>query len=85
MDPPAEGDNSHDNNAIGYQYGLQKVKITAFIRHILDQYQFGLQILVEFIQNADDAQAQQIDIGVDERDHRCAPHLSPCMILTGLD
>eukprot|EP00854_Cymbomonas_tetramitiformis_P014088 gene14088-16657_t len=48
-------------------YGLQKVKITAFIRHILDQYQFGLQIPAEFIQNSDDACAHLIDIGVDER------------------
>ena len=30
-------------------YALQKVQITSFIRHILEQYRFGLQILAEFI------------------------------------
>ncbi len=44
-------------------YAMQKVQITSFIRHILEQYRFGLQILAEFIQNADDAQASEIDIG----------------------
>jgi hypothetical protein len=50
-------------------YALQKVQITSFIRHILEQYRFGLQILAEFIQNADDAKASEIDIGLDERVH----------------
>ena len=51
-------------------YALQKVQITSFIRHILEQYRFGLQILAEFIQNADDAKATEIDIGLDERVHQ---------------
>ena len=53
-------------------YALQKVQITSFIRHILEQYRFGMQILAEFIQNADDARASEIDIGIDERIHSAA-------------
>lgn len=53
-------------------YALQKVQITSFIRHILEQYRFGLQILAEFIQNADDAKATEIDIGLDERVHEAS-------------
>ena len=53
-------------------YALQKVQITSFIRHILEQYRFGMQILAEFIQNADDARASEIDIGIDERVHSAA-------------
>ena len=35
------------------EYAVQRVEIVTFIRHILEQYRFGLQILSEFIQNAD--------------------------------
>lgn len=51
----------------------QNVQVSNFIRVILQSYLFGPQVVVEFLQNADDAKATKVRMGVDERDVTLPP------------
>ncbi|KAI8506253.1 hypothetical protein Bbelb_156800 [Branchiostoma belcheri] len=59
---------SHNLSCFGTDFG-QAEKLTNRIKHLLDAYPFGKEILKELLQNADDAGATEIHFVFDKRQH----------------
>ncbi|CAH1252536.1 SACS [Branchiostoma lanceolatum] len=59
---------SHSLSCFGSDFG-QVEKLTNRIKHLLDAYPFGKEILKELLQNADDAGATEIHFVYDKRQH----------------
>ncbi|CAH1252746.1 SACS [Branchiostoma lanceolatum] len=59
---------SHNLTCFGSEFG-QVEKLTNRIKHLLDAYPFGKEILKELLQNADDAGATEIHFVYDKRQH----------------
>ncbi|KAI8507949.1 hypothetical protein Bbelb_141890 [Branchiostoma belcheri] len=59
---------SHNLSCFGTDFG-QAEKLTNRIKHLLDAYPFGKEILKELLQNADDAGATEIHFVFDKRHH----------------
>ncbi|XP_078588971.1 sacsin-like [Branchiostoma floridae x Branchiostoma japonicum] len=59
---------SHNLTCFGTDFG-QVEKLTNRIKHLLDAYPFGKEILKELLQNADDAGATEIHFVFDKRQH----------------
>ncbi|XP_078655957.1 sacsin-like [Branchiostoma floridae x Branchiostoma belcheri] len=59
---------SHNLSCFGTDFG-QVEKLTNRIKHLLDAYPFGKEILKELLQNADDAGATEIHFVFDKRRH----------------
>ncbi|XP_035668355.1 sacsin-like [Branchiostoma floridae] len=59
---------SHNLICFGTDFG-QVEKLTNRIKHLLDAYPFGKEILKELLQNADDAGATEIHFVFDKRQH----------------
>ncbi|KAI8508001.1 hypothetical protein Bbelb_142410 [Branchiostoma belcheri] len=59
---------SHNLSCFGTDFG-QVEKLTNRIKHLLDAYPFGKEILKELLQNADDAGATEIHFVFDKRQH----------------